>query len=352
MGSLSVVDNLALSLGYRTRRWGRVDQRLEIERSERAIGLLGCSFDVRRPVSDLAPAERTVVAVARALEGWETGAVHLLVLDEPTASLPREEALRLFEVVRAVCNRGVAVLFVSHHLDEILGLADSVVVMRNGRVVTTENTESLDHDRLVSLVVGDEIAPTAAARHARKPHADTTPGLSVDALSAGFLDGLSFDVSRGEILGIGGLTGSGREELAGCVFGVRPRAGRVTVAGSVISPGRLDHAVAAGMALVPADRMAEALVPRMSVRGNLSLPGIAAFFRRGRLNGERRARASRYLAAEDPDRPAVPRTADLSTERRKSAESRARALAAVSTRGARPRRTDAGCGCRCQARHS
>ena len=187
VGSLSVVDNLAFSLGYRTRRWGRVHQRFEIERSKRAIGLLACSFDVRRRVSDLAPAERTVVAVARALEGWETGAVHLLVLDEPTASLPREEALRLFEVVRAVCNRGVAVLFVSHHLDENLGLADSVVVMRNGRVVTTENTESLDHDRLVSLAVGDEIAPTAAARHARKPHADTTPGLSVDALSAGSL---------------------------------------------------------------------------------------------------------------------------------------------------------------------
>ena len=296
VGSLSVIDNLALTLGYRTGRLGRVKQRLEIERSERDIGMLGCSFDVRRRVDDLAPSERTVVAVARALEGWEMGAVHVLVLDEPTASLPREEALRLFEVVRAVRNRGVAVLFVSHHLDEILSLADQVVVMRNGRVVRTEGTASLDHDRLVSLIVGREIAHSGAARTARESPAAADRVLSVDGLGAEFLRDVSFGVSQGEILGVCGLTGSGREELAGCVFGVRPRTGLVKVGGRGLAPGRLDQAVQLGMGFVPADRMADALVPRMSVRANLSLPGIAGFVRRCRLdNGAEREAVDRWL---------------------------------------------------------
>ncbi len=130
---------------------------------------------------------------------------------------------------------------------------------------------------------------------------------------------------------------SGREELAGCVFGVRPRAGRVTVAGSVIRPGRLDHACRrrdGACARGPHGRSA-----RASDVGERELepPGHRGVLSARQAEWERRARASRYLAAEDPDRPAVPRTADLSTERRKSAESRARALAAVSTRGARPR---------------
>ena len=163
--ALTVVENLALGDGFIT-RYGRIDWRRNRERAQEALDSLGFdSVDVRLPVGALAPAQKTGVALARALSGWEHNA-HLLVLDEPTASLPASDVEHMFAAIRRLKERGVAILYVSHHLDEVFEIADHVSILRDGRRVTTERVEDLDHDRLIELMIGHKIVQGRSGEHA------------------------------------------------------------------------------------------------------------------------------------------------------------------------------------------
>ncbi len=135
-------------------------------------------IDVKAPVSDLPPSQRTAVAIARALVGWEEGA-NLLVLDEPTATLPGDDVHRLFEVIHRLKARGVSIVYVSHHLDEVFELADRVTVLRDGKLAATVPVTELDHLRLVELIVGHHVETTTATEAHRQPanHCVTVRGL-------------------------------------------------------------------------------------------------------------------------------------------------------------------------------
>jgi ribose transport system ATP-binding protein len=268
--SLSVVENLALGRGFETGKSGRILWRAERRRARDMLASLGFNVDVRNPVAELTAAERTGVAIARALWEWEDGA-RVLVLDEPTATLPKAEVEILFESVRRVRERGVGVLYVSHRLDEVFSIADRVSVLRDGRKVGTYETRELDEKKLIGLMLGAAI--TRAVSSAATTAGETV--LRARGLCGVVLADLDFEARAGEVVGFAGLTGSGREELLPLLFGARPRNGTVQVGEDFIAPGNPQDAIRRGMSLVPADRLRQGGVFDMSVRSNLTLTKLS-----------------------------------------------------------------------------
>ncbi len=135
----------------------------------------------------------------------------MLVLDEPTASLPAAEVEQLYEVIRAVTRRGVAVVYISHHFNEVFEISDSVTVLRDGRIVATRPTASLDEDALIDLTIGRELRKLDTPATAQRPDREVV--LAVRGLAGTVVDGIDFEVHAGEVVGVAGVTGSGREEV-------------------------------------------------------------------------------------------------------------------------------------------
>lgn len=280
--SVSTVENLALGFGYQTGLGRRISWRAEASRAGKLLADLGfADFDVRLPVGVLSPAQRTAVAIARALQGWEEGA-DLLVLDEPTSSLPAEDVERLFDAIRRLHERGVAVLYVTHLMDEVFEIADRVTVLRDGRRIATRTISSLDHDSLVELIVGHRVEPGAASLQTRST---AQPVLSLENLTGNRLRRLNVAVAPGEVVGVAGITGSGREDVVGLTTGQLPReSGTVRVNGAALRNFDPRAAIAAGMSFVPGDRVTQGMIPLMTVRENLTLAELGTMWKRGHLS--------------------------------------------------------------------
>jgi ribose transport system ATP-binding protein len=295
--TLSAVENLDIGQAYGGRVLRAVRFRQEQRRAEQMLARFGVSFDVTTPVSGLTASARTIVAIARALDGWRRPD-HVLVLDEPTAALHGDEVGRLFEAVRRVAAAGAGILFISHRLDEVLDLADRIVVLRDGHKVADLPGTDIDHPALVRLIVGRDVAATRFAGDAHSA-LGAEPALEVEGLTGGAVVGVDLSVHPGEVVGVTGILGSGREELAGLISGsAAPAAGQVRVAGRPLRLGDPRSAVRAGLGFVPADRRAAGAVMTMSVRENLTLPLLRPLRRAfGRLDGRaERAEAHRWVA--------------------------------------------------------
>jgi ribose transport system ATP-binding protein len=281
VGTMNAVENIALTAGYETGFGGRIHWRHEVKRTRESLGVLGMEHvDIEAPIDALPPSHRTTIAIARALVGWEDGA-SLLILDEPTATLPGDDVERLFEVIHRLKDRGVSILYVSHHLDEVFELADRVTVLRDGRKVATVPVTELDHMALVELIVGHHVETTMAT----ETTTGRAPVLTVRGLRGGNLLSLDLDVSPGEIVGFAGITGSGREHVLGLLAGQIVRdGGEVVLDGTPIENYRPGQAIRAGMAFVPAERAVRGTVTPMNVRENLSLCDVDRYFHGGRLS--------------------------------------------------------------------
>jgi ribose transport system ATP-binding protein len=277
---LSVLDNLALGNGFPS-KLGTISRREALREAAEDLDRLGLSIDPKAPVSSLAAAQRTGVAVARALRGSSGVRPHLLVLDEPTATLPVDEVEHLFTVVNSVAAEGVGILYVTHRLDEVFRLAERVSVLRDGKLVATTRSTQLDRPTLVTQLVGSELEE--AHREALQvSHFDPKepPILDVQGVSVGPLKDVSFRVRKGEILGIAGITGSGRESILGVVFGALSRdRGDVRVEDKALKPERPDLAIGAGVAYLPPDRKRLGGFMEMSGRENLTLVDLDQFWR-------------------------------------------------------------------------
>jgi ribose transport system ATP-binding protein len=271
VNNLDTVDNLALGVGYSSFRGG-IRWRQERKRARKALAELGYHFDVRQTVDRLAMSERTAVAVARAMGPRQT-APRVLILDEPTANLPAAEAERLFALAKRVADSGVAVVFVSHHFDEVFGLAQSVTVLRDGKHVITRPVAGLTEDGLIELVIGRQLEQV---EHDAKAAERRAVVLEAAGLGCGVLDDVDFAVHAGEIVGVAGITGSGRDEVARALFGGLDRTGEVTINGAAVPPLRPDEAMGMGMGLVPAERHANAAFMASTLRENITVvrPGI------------------------------------------------------------------------------
>jgi ribose transport system ATP-binding protein len=289
IGNMNAVDNLGLGRGYDV-SGGWIRWRGERKRARALLDRLGLSIDVTVPVADLSLAERTLIAVARATDVPQ-GRVRFLVLDEPTASLGGPDARRLFDVVERVRDSGVGVVLVSHHLDEVLSIANRVTVLRDGELVGTFDNAHLDRDKLIELMTGRQLSVTAEA--VSGSHAGE-PALSVRGLTGDRLQGLDLDVWPGEILGVVGLTGSGSEELPQFLVGLAcPASGSIRLGSTDISRNSATRAAGLGMWLVSGDRAKHGFIPGFSLTENITLANLPPFvskaiFRRSRERTESR----------------------------------------------------------------
>lgn len=280
---MNAVENLALTAGFVTGAAGRVRWKEQEQRTRTSLARLGVDLDIHKPLGAATPVERTVVAIAAALTGWESGR-GLLVLDEPTAVLPHTEVDRLLDIVRGIQKLGASVLYVSHRLDEIFKIADRVTVLRDGRLVATRETNGLNTQSLAELMVGDRV--DATFRLDRPAATSERSAVSVRDLAGGTLHRLTADVAPGEILGIAGFAGSGSEEVPYLLAGARPAAeGEVKIGDGAWQPA--SRLVAEGFPLVPADRQREAAVADFSVAENLTLRVLDGFARAGALSAKR-----------------------------------------------------------------
>lgn len=293
---LSVTENLALGYGYQIGRARKIDWRAMRRRAEELIERFEIDAAPETPLSGMSQGGRTQVAIARALQGHGESNGGVLILDEPTAALPRHEVELLMRHLRAYAARGEAIVFISHRLDEVLALGDRITVLRDGRKVGTYPAADLTEERLVELIVGQ---PVDAAFPAPPPVTEESPMLAVERLQAGPLRDVSFTVARGEILGIAGLLGSGRSELLRAVFGdLRIESGHLLLEGEAYAPNRPLDAMRAGTALVPEDRAGDAVFSDLSLAANVSMANVRDYWHGGRLRDRRMRRDARVLMAE------------------------------------------------------
>jgi ribose transport system ATP-binding protein len=286
---LSVTENIAMGAGYGARGLRRIDWRAEHARAREQLTELGYPVDPRTPLSELSTSARSAVAIARALSDRPATPPKLLILDEVTAAMPQPEIARFLTLVRRLRERGVGIVYVSHHLSEVFAVADRVTVLRDGVRVITSAVDEQTERTLANHIVGP-----AGLREGTKPEASGVAGSSEGAASRGTLEvqglsgdmvhDLSFTVSAGSVLGIAGISGSGREEVAEMVMGARPRGGSVRLNGRRVGADRPDVALRAGLVLLPADRARSGLIPNLLLRENVTLSRLKTLWRRGRLS--------------------------------------------------------------------
>lgn len=286
VGESSVLDNLAFGQGYKT-KLGTIDKK-KANADARSLldGMSLDAVDQKAKIDDLSAAQKTGVAIARAMRPGSTPTT-LLILDEPTATLPAREVARLESMLKSSAREGIAILYVTHHLDEVFRLADDVSVLRDGNLVLSAEVKNVTPDDVVTAVVGSVVEPVRRAEATREART-TEVVLEVNDLSGPALRGVDLRVHAGEIVGLYGLTGSGRESLLATIFGGLSRdSGGVRVVDVELRPGRPDLAVRAGVAYLPPDRKLGGGLMTMSATENLTLPALGAFFQRGFLRKKR-----------------------------------------------------------------
>ncbi|WP_442819046.1 sugar ABC transporter ATP-binding protein [Streptomyces sp. NBC_01235] len=258
---MTVAENIALSTGY-PRRAGLISWRLTREGCVDALRIVAGHLDPDTPIAGLASAERSLVAIARAL----AARAKLIVLDEPTARLPAADCAQLFRVLHALRDLGHGILYVSHRLDEVYEVADSFAVLRDGRLVSHGALAAHSPARLVHDIVGEELT---AHRPATAP-ADGAAVLTLDGVRTTGAGPVSLELRAGEVLGLVGLTGAGHTELGRALAGSRPLLdGRALLHGRPYRPRTVADAVGLGVGLVPGDRLREGCLAELSVRENL-----------------------------------------------------------------------------------
>lgn len=285
---LTVAENLCLgslpaAAGWLDRRRLRAQARTMLDEIESDLPV-----DMR--IGELTTAQEQMVQIAGAVG---TGA-QVIVMDEPTSSLSVRESEHLFKLLEKLKQRGITIIYVSHRMEEILRLCDTISVLRDGKHVATEKVSATNNERIIQQMVGREVKQYTSRHLAQSPGAEV---LHVENLSSpGKFQDVSFTLRKGEILGFAGLVGAGRSEVAQAIFGADPKAtGRVWVRGKELALGSVPNSLAAGLGLLPEDRKRMGLVLGMNCRENTSLAVLPRLSRGGFVNrGEENALARRY----------------------------------------------------------
>jgi ABC-type sugar transport system ATPase subunit len=261
-------------------RVGLMDRRAMRRGAARVLGEIGAAIDPDARIKSLSVADQQMVEIARAL----TSQAKLVVFDEPTAVLGGPEVDLLFNMIRGLKKRGVAVIFISHRLDEVFEIADSATVLKDGRLVGTRPIGELDHGRLVAMMIGRELADIYPPKPAEPPAGDIVLAAS-DIWSGSRVKGVSLEVRRGEIVGLAGMVGAGRTEVAHAIFGSEPL-DRGTV--QIGSQRHTRHAprqlIAAGVGFLTEDRKGEGLFMLLDIAANISAPLLSRVTRQFRID--------------------------------------------------------------------
>jgi ribose transport system ATP-binding protein len=276
---LSVAENLALGQSYPTSSVAGIRWRALRADARATLARFHVDADPSSPAGSLSTPQRAMLAIARALQTIDADELGVLVLDEPTASLPPEEATLLLKAVRKVADEGHTVLLVTHRLDEVQRTADRVTGLRDGCLAGTAEAQTMTEGDIVQLILGRalETAPVA-----RRSGVRGTPVLEVRGVGGGPLRDVSLTVAPGEVVGIAGLLGSGRTELLEMIFGARRyTSGEILVDGQTVPAPRPGRMRARGVAFVPENRQAEAVFPDQTVAQNMTAGRSQRYFRRG-----------------------------------------------------------------------
>jgi len=287
---LSVTENIALALERRG-AWHRLDWPARHRLAEDLLQRVGATIDPRRLAETLSLPEQQLVEIAKAI-----GAdAKILIMDEPTAALSEAEVTRLFEVIDRLRAAGVGIIYISHRLEEVLLVADRITVLRDGHVVATLARAACDRAQLIHLMVGRTIETVFPKRSVAI--GEVALELRQVSCRATGVSDVSLVVRRGEIVGIAGLVGSGRTELAQVIFGLTPAdTGQILVRGAPVRIDSPDAAIALGIGYVPEDRRQHGVVPPMSVAENVTLASLGRISRRGLIDRTReRGAAARYV---------------------------------------------------------
>ncbi|MCJ8509440.1 sugar ABC transporter ATP-binding protein [Rhizobium lemnae] len=289
-GEMSVAENISFQLAVKG-KYGLVDKRAIEEAARKALARLGVSLDLHLPLKELPIAQRQIVAIARAL----VGEARLVFMDEPTASLTQSEADYLIGIVRNLSDSGVAVVFVSHRLAEVLEISHRITVLRDGSMVGVYPVEGMTQSRVTELMTGRNFDSAVIAAD----HVDAPVVLSVRNLTRdGEFSNVSFDIRQGETLGITGLLGAGRTELALTLFGMRrPHSGEIIVEGQRVSFASNRDAIRAGIAYLSEDRLSLGLNQPQSIADNLVMASLDRILVGGLISSRRKAEVvSRWIS--------------------------------------------------------
>ncbi len=264
---MTVAENICLTLGY-PRKNGLIDWEEARRRATSVLDQLDARIDPDMRVQSLSRIEKSLVAVARGL----AAKAEVLVLDEPTASLPADEVSRLFATLRRLSARGVGMIYVSHRLDEVFEIADRVVVLRDGRVAGERPIAATTPAELILLIVGRE--PSQVTRRPAKH--DGSPRLSFQNAFIGQTGPVNGEIYAGEIVGLVGLRGAGQENVGRGLFGLAPiTSGSILLDGRPVAPFGPRQAMSEGINFIGADRVGEFVVPNLSIRENLFINPVA-----------------------------------------------------------------------------
>lgn len=284
--NLTVAENIFL--GREPRKSKLIIDKEEMKRkTKESLDYIGVNISPDTLVENLGVAQRQIVEIAKALS---QDAI-LIIMDEPTAALDRGETEKLFEIIRNMKSKGISIIFITHKLEEVLEMADRITVLRDGKGIGTLNVKDADIPTIVKMMVGREIAIL--------PKTSGEAGniiLEVKGISKkGALKDISFDLRKGEILGIAGMVGAGRTELARAIFGIDKKdSGQIFIDGTEVKINNPRDALRLGMGLVPEDRQLEGLILLMSVKENITLPGLNDISRWGVIISSKEREISDY----------------------------------------------------------
>ena len=269
---------------------GRIDWRKLYADAGSLLKSLGVQLDLKQKARNLSIAQQQMVEIARAF----SINARILIMDEPTSSLTLNEVADLFRLVRRLRDEGTGIVFISHRLEELAELADRITVLRDGSYVATRSIKDAERDDLIRLMVGRTITDLF-------PKQKVKPGevvLKVENLArAGSFQNVSFELRRGEILGMAGLVGAGRTNVARAIFGVEPAtAGTIQIEGREVAITSPQQAIRLGLAYVPEDRQLHGLIPAMPITSNISLPTLSKYAQYGWLQDKTERKAA-YDAA-------------------------------------------------------
>lgn len=302
--SMSVLETL--HLGRYETRWGwRIPWRSERQVVEQALDSFDLQIDPDATIGSLRNVDRAMVAILRSLEQLKETSTGLLVLDEPTAYLPRDGVEQLFETVRAVSARGIGVLFVTHRLEEVRLITDRVSILRDGALVETARTSSLSQDEIIDRILGFSLGDLYPEPHESQGKIN----ISVDDLSGSKMKDFSLDLHVGEVVGVTGLLGMGHEEIPYLLFGAeKAETGCLTIGEMTYDLKEMlpQKAIAAGMALLPGNRLRDGAVGAASVTENMTLTTLRSYFAGGILRHRKEDHRVRDLLSRFQVQPPEP----------------------------------------------
>jgi inositol transport system ATP-binding protein len=289
---LTVAENIFLGRETTRRFLGWVDDQSLYQKTESLLKELGVVIEARAKMKYLSIAEMQMVEIARAL----SNNARVIIMDEPTSALSDKEVATLFRIIRELKTRDVAIIYISHKMEEIAQIADTITVLRDGRYIGTRPAAELDSHALIKMMVGREIENLFPESHSTRGEVL----LSVRNLSQpGKFTNISFDIRSGEVLGLAGLMGAGRTEVARAIFGLDPFSeGEIEVKGQPVKIRSPRDAIRHGIGYVSEDRKGWGCIPGMSVGHTLTLASLARYTQRGIINDKEEKIAARRMVEE------------------------------------------------------